>query len=105
MAIAYLGGALVAVVIALAATIHTIPEMADFHSNAFLQRAEKASFKPLGHGLHKMQIYWHMTPFHAEVGCIIKQDVYKTPSDRTICIRPSMPLMCGTSTCRTWTCT
>ena len=68
MAIAYLSGALLAVVLALVAAVYTIPEMADFHSNAFFQRAEKASFKPLGHGLYKMQIFWHMTPFHAEVG-------------------------------------
>ena len=66
---------MVALVLALAVTIYTIPEMADFHSTAFLQRAEKASFKPMGHGLYKMQIYWHMTPFHAEVGCTITRDV------------------------------
>ena len=77
MAIAYLSGALVAVVLALAATIYTIPEMADFRSNAFLQRPEKVSFKPQGHGLYKMQIYWHMTPFHAEVGCDIIRGVLK----------------------------
>ena len=34
-----------------------------------------------------MQIYWHMTPFHAEVGCNIRQDDYKLPYDCTNCTR------------------
>lgn len=64
----YLGGAVIAAALALiVSVIYTIPELADFKSYAFLQKGEKASFKPLGHGLYKMQIYWHMTPFHAEV--------------------------------------
>ena len=69
MKLLYLLGAVIAVPLAwLVTTIYTIPELADFHSSAYLKRGEKASFSPLGHGLYKMQIFWHMTPFHAEVG-------------------------------------
>ena len=69
MKLLYLLGAVIAVPLAwLISTIYTIPELADFHSTAYLKRGEKASFSPLGHGLYKMQVYWHITPFHAEVG-------------------------------------
>ena len=68
MKLLYLLGAVIAIPLAwLITTIYTIPELADFHSTAYYQRGEKASFSPLGHGLYRMQIYWHMTPFHAEV--------------------------------------
>ena len=68
MKLLYLLGAGIVVPLAwLVATIYTIPELADFHSTSYFNRGEKASFSPLGHGLYKMQIYWHMTPFHAEV--------------------------------------
>lgn len=68
MKLAYLLGAVVVVpLVAILSAIYTIPELADFRSYAYLQRGEKASFSQLGNGLYKMQIYWHMTPFHAEV--------------------------------------
>ena len=68
MKLLYLLGAVIAIPLAwLVATIYTIPELADFHSTSYFSRGEKARFTPLTHGLYKMQIYWHMTPFHAEV--------------------------------------
>ena len=70
MKLLYLLGAVIVVPLAwLITTIYTIPELAIFRSTAYLKRGERSSFLPLGHGLYKMQIYWHMTPFHAEVGC------------------------------------
>lgn len=66
-ALPVLGAISVAALAILIATIYTIPELADFHSNAILKLGEKPSFVPVTKGLYKMQIYWHMTPFHAEV--------------------------------------
>ena len=66
-ALPVLGAISAAALAILIATIYTIPELADFHSNAILKLGEKPSFVPVTKGLYKMQIYWHMTPFHAEV--------------------------------------
>jgi hypothetical protein len=68
MRIALLVGALFAGVIAvLAALIYNVPEFVDFRGPPYLGWKEFAEFKPLGHGLHKIEIFWHMTPLHAEV--------------------------------------
>ncbi len=90
MKLLYLLGAVIAIPLAwLITTIYTIPELADFHSTAYLKRGEKASFSPLGHGLYKMQIYWHMTPFHAEVSFTTGTMIaYRSEMDRKTVSEP-----------------
>lgn len=56
--------ALLAVVVAL---IYYVPEFSDFRGPTYLGWKETAEFKSIGHGLYKIQIFWHMTPFHSEV--------------------------------------
>jgi hypothetical protein len=68
MGLAYVISLLLAVACALiVGLLYNVPEFADFRGALYLGGKEKADFKPIGHGLYKIEIFWHMTPFHNEV--------------------------------------
>ncbi|CAL8466588.1 g6124 [Coccomyxa elongata] len=46
--------------------VYNVPEFADFRGPTYLGWKETAEFKSIGHGLYKIEIFWHMTPFHSE---------------------------------------
>ncbi|KAK9909599.1 hypothetical protein WJX75_004745 [Coccomyxa subellipsoidea] len=67
MGLAYVISLLLAVACALiVGLLYNVPEFADFRGALYLGGKEKADFKPIGHGLYKIEIFWHMTPFHNE---------------------------------------
>ncbi len=70
-------GFMAAVVLAvIVGTLYNIPEFEDFRCSPYLGWQEKAAFKPLGHGLYKLEINWYMTPFHKEVNNCFSPIVY-----------------------------
>ena len=63
-AISALAVVVAAVIVSL---VYNVPEFADFRGPTYLGWKETAEFKSIGHGLYKIEIFWHMTPFHSEV--------------------------------------
>ena len=63
-AILFLTGIALAVIAGLS---WNVPEFEDFRGPVYLGWKEPVAFTSLGHGLHKLMINWHMTPFHFEV--------------------------------------
>lgn len=69
MGFASIVGILPAVVAAvIVGLVYNVPEFEDFKGPVYLGIKETAEFKSLGNGLYKTEIFWHMTPFHHEVG-------------------------------------
>ena len=68
-----MAGALIAsAVVVLASAVlvglmYNVPEFEDFRSNSvYLGWRQPVAFKAIAQGVHKLQIDWHMSPFHHE---------------------------------------
>ena len=62
--------AIVAIVFAvLIGLLYNVPEFEDFRSRSvYLGWSQPGAFKSIAPGIYKLQIDWHMTPFHHEAG-------------------------------------
>lgn len=73
MARVLVASAFVTLVLAvLTALMYNVPEFEDFRSKSvFLGGAQPVAFEAIAQGFYKLQIDWHMSPFHHEAGQLL----------------------------------